>query len=190
MSSILNSPAIQDAAVSITVPQYHLLGEAGAIDERTELIAGVIVRKMVKSPEHSWLVQQLAEWLRRVTPAGHVVRQEQPLTLASSEPKPDLAVVIGTPEDFRRAHPHTAELVIEVAISSEPLDREKAAIYAAAGVAQYWLVLPESGVVDAYADPAPGGYRTCQSARGDFSLSPLAHVAPVAVADLLAGKLA
>jgi hypothetical protein len=41
-------------------------------------------------------------------------------------------VVRGSESDFRTAHPKTAELAIEVAVSSPELDRENASLYAEA----------------------------------------------------------
>jgi len=52
-------------------------------------------------------------------------------------------VVKGRESDFRDHHPTTAELVVEVSINTQERDRSKAAIYAEAQVAEYWLVLPE-----------------------------------------------
>jgi Uma2 family endonuclease len=39
-----------------------------------ELLRGVIVEKWVKSPEYTWLVQRLVDWLRATIPAGWHVR--------------------------------------------------------------------------------------------------------------------
>jgi Uma2 family endonuclease len=167
MASILENSAVRDVVLPISVDQYHKLGEAGIIAQDTELLRGVIVEKMVKSPEHSWLVQRLVDWLRAAIPAGWHVRQEQPLTFADSEPEPDVAVVRGTPEDYRRAHPRTAALVIEVAIWSEELDREKAIACASAGVAEFWLVLPQKRAVEVLSEPGPSGFGSRRVATGD-----------------------
>jgi Uma2 family endonuclease len=158
MASILDKPAIRQVVLPITVEQYHRLGSAGIIPQNTELLRGVIVEKMVKSPLHSWVVQLLSDWLRSGVGAGFCVRQEQPLTLADSEPEPDLAVVEGGPDDYRSIHPTTGRLVIEVAIASVEVDREKAALYAAAGVPEFWLVLPDQRAVEVYTGPSASGY--------------------------------
>lgn len=158
MASILENSAVRSAALPITVQQYHELSEAGIIPKKTELLRGVIVEKMTKSPLHSWIVQRLYDWLDpRVKPQAYV-RQEQPLTLDLSEPEPDLAVVDGTADDYRVSHPRTARLVIDVAVSSEDLDRTKAEDFAAAQVAEYWLVLPPKRVIEVFTDPSASGY--------------------------------
>jgi Uma2 family endonuclease len=127
----------------LSVEAYHTLGEAGLMPERTELLYGSVYHKMSKSPLHSFLVQLLQDFLHRVVPTGFVVRTEQPITCADSEPEPDLAVVRGQTADFRLAHPHTAELVIEICVSSADYDRFKLRAYASAGVKECWLVMAQ-----------------------------------------------
>ncbi len=56
--------------------------------------------------------------------------------------------------------PTTAELVVEVAVTSLVLDREKAAIHGEAGVGEYWIILAEAGQVEAYRRPTDGVYQT------------------------------
>ncbi len=158
MSSMLDIPAIRQAALAVTVEQYHRLGQTGVIPKKTELLRGVIIKKMIKSPLHSWLVQVLSDWLKARVPDGMHVRQEQPLTFADSEPEPDLAVVSGSPDDYRFAHPTTATLVIEVAVSSAEMDRAKADLYAVAGVCEYLIVLPEESCVELYTSPETTEY--------------------------------
>ncbi|MCY2991539.1 MAG: Uma2 family endonuclease [Planctomycetota bacterium] len=160
MSSILDQPAIRHAALPITVEQYHHLSEHSIISERTELLRGVIIEQMTKSPLHTYVVQFLVKWLESVIGANYHVRKEEPLTLAESEPEPDIAVVWGTPKDYRAAHPYTAELVVEVAVTTLDLDRDKAEIYAAAGVPEYWIVVPEERAVEVFRDPSASGYGT------------------------------
>jgi Uma2 family endonuclease len=40
------------------------------------------------------------------------------------------------------------------------LDRDKAELYAAAGVPEYWIVVPEERAVEVFCDPSPSGYRS------------------------------
>ena len=177
MTSILDNPAIRQAILSVSVEQYHRLGESGLIPVNTELLKGVIVEKTIKSPVHSWLVQFMVDWLRQDLPPGLHVRQEQPLTFADSEPEPDVAVVSGCPDDYQSAHPSTALLVIEVAVSSGELDREKAHVYAAAGVSEYLVVLPGESVVEVYSVPHQSAYATVRKFdRGELlNLTSLPH---------------
>jgi Uma2 family endonuclease len=174
MSSILEKPAVRHAALPISVEQYHRLSEAGIIAERTELLRGVITERMTKSPLHTYVVQLLAKWLESAVPEGLHVRQEAPLSLADSEPEPDVAVVRGDAKQYRTRHPQTAELVIEVAVATVGLDRDKADIYADAGVPEYWIVMPEQRLVEIYRSPHLGRYGSCeQLSDPDALLAPL-----------------
>jgi len=163
MSSILDRSAVRDIALPISIQQYHRLGATGIINTQTELLRGVIVRKMIKSPQHTWLVQKLVSVISGQLGPEHLLRQEQPLSFADSEPEPDLAVVPGTADDYRAHHPTTAKLVIEVAVTSEELDREKINLYAESGVDEYWLVLAEKRCIEQYSSPSCGEYKQCQT---------------------------
>lgn len=164
---------MRGAALPISVAQYHRLSAAGIVPERTELLQGVIIEQMTKSPLHTFLVQRLAGWLAAALSSGRIVRKGEPLTLADSEPEPDLAVVAGTPDDYRASHPTTADLVIEVAIATLGIDRAKADVYAAAGVVEYWIVIPESRSVEVHRGPSADGYRRVQTvSAGDATLQP------------------
>ena len=103
--ALLEDPAVRQRAFSFTVAQYHALGEQGLISERVELLEGVIVEKMPKSPLHSFLVMRLLKWLQKVIGGDRDVRVEQPITCRHSEPEPDLAVVCGQLEDYVQTHP-------------------------------------------------------------------------------------
>jgi Uma2 family endonuclease len=142
----------------LSVAAYRALGEAGLIPQNTELLHGFVYTKMSKSPFHSFLLQFLHEALTRVLPAGRLLRTEQPITCGDSEPEPDLAVVAGRKEDFRNDHPHTAELVIEVSISSYEYDRSKLRAYANAGVKECWLVLGPEKKIEVYRQPKDGQF--------------------------------
>ena len=163
ISSLLDRPAIREQALRFSVEQYHLLGEAGLVPKGVELLDGVIVEKMSKSPLHVFTTEELAAQLRVVVQEGWLVRQEQPITCQDSEPEPDVAVAWGTRADYLHTHPTTAKLVIEVAVSSGEIDAEKAAIYAEAQVDEYWIVFPEDKRIEFYAAPLGRQYAQRQS---------------------------
>jgi Uma2 family endonuclease len=81
------------------------------------------------------------------------------LTLRDSEPEPDISIVRGSDDDYDDAHPTTACLIVEVAVSSVELDRELASIYAEAGVEEYWIVLVNEQAVEVYRRSAGGVYQ-------------------------------
>ncbi len=152
-SSLLDEPVVREQAMRFTVEQYQILGEAGLVGTNVELLEGIIVKKMSKSPLHSAVTQRAADRLRAVLGEEWKLRQEQPITHDNSEPEPDMAVVRAREDDYAHGHPATAELVIEVAISSVELDHRKRAIYAGAKVREYWIILPEERRVEVHTQP-------------------------------------
>ncbi len=161
---ILDDPQNRKMVYPLSVDVYHEAGRRRMIQEEVELLEGVIFKKLPKSPLHEWLVEYLRLALEKACVGRFFVAKERPITCARSEPEPDLAVFSGAWTDYRQHHPATAELVIEVAINTQPRDRSKALIYAEAGVKEYWLVEPESRRITLFTRPAPGGYETSNSA--------------------------
>jgi len=142
----------------VSVKAYHVLGELGLIPERTELLYGQVFQKMPKSPFHCLLLMRLLEMLRSVALVGRHVRPEQPLVCGDSEPEPDLAVVQGSLENYGTAHPRTADLVIEICVTTEEYDRSKLRAYAEAGVKEVWLILAPEKRIETHRRPTAGSY--------------------------------
>jgi Uma2 family endonuclease len=138
----------------LSVAAYHTLGEAGLVPKRAELLYGFVYHQMSKSPLHSSLVVRLIRLLRAYLPAGFHLRSEQPITCQDSEPEPDLAVVGGAESDFWNEHPRTAELVIEVCVTSHEYERSKLRAYATAGVKECWLVLGPEKQIEVHRRPS------------------------------------
>ena len=158
MTAILDLPEMRARVHRWTVPEYEKLADDTAF-RRSELIRGIIVEKMSKSPLHSTIATRLYVFLLSVLRPEFVARKEEPLRLADSMPEPDISVMRGTLADFGTQHPTTAALVVEVAVSSVAPDRENASLYAEAGVAEYWIVLGESKAVEVYRRPENGVYQ-------------------------------
>jgi len=142
----------------LSVTAYHALGELGLIPEKTELLYGQVFHKMPKSPLHRLLVMRLLELLQRRAPTGFHVQVEQPIQCGDSEPEPDVSVIPGSIEDYAEEHPRTAELVIEVCVSSQEYDRSKLRAYAGAGVKECWLVLGPERQIEVHLQPVGGQY--------------------------------
>jgi Uma2 family endonuclease len=71
------------------------------------------------------------------------VRFNGPITLANSEPEPDIAIVKLPESAYNNCHPQPEDIfwVVEVAKTSLKKDLEiKAAIYAAAQIQEYWIL--------------------------------------------------
>lgn len=158
MIRILEKQAIRRQACPIDLRTYHWMVEHGLVKKQAELIRGVIIEKMSKSPLHETTVRKLYRRVLAASAETMIVTKEAPISTRDSEPEPDVAVIVGTDDDFAEAHPSTAVLVMEVAVSSEEIDREKADIYAEAAVPEFWLVLAVEKKIEVYTRPLNGLY--------------------------------
>ena len=161
MSALLDIPEVRQRISRLSVEEYHRLDEFNENGRRTELIRGIVIEKMSKSPLHAFLAKRLYDLLHRMLPQGYVIRREDPLMFSDSEPEPDIAIVRGTESEFFKAHPKTAELVIEVSVTSPRLDRENASLYAEAGVQEYWILLASERRIEVYRQPNKSLYEKC-----------------------------
>jgi Uma2 family endonuclease len=143
----------------LSIDEYHQLIESGGLDDdtRIELIDGLIVDMSPRTPKHENAIQWLMDWIiDRLDRSRYALRIAAPLTIRSSEPEPDLAIVERTEPTLAR--PREALLVIEVAVSSPDRDlRSKPAIYAGA-VPEYWVVDLERSSLVVHRDAAGAGY--------------------------------
>lgn len=168
-----------------SVEQYHRMIQAGILtpEHRVELIDGLVVDKMVHNPPHSSTVRRLVRILSRLLPDEWISSPQLPVTLRTSEPEPDIAVVVGPEELYEERHPSPREvgLIIEVAEDSLSRDRDvKGPIYAAARIPIYWIVnLPEQ-VIEVYSDPKSG--------RRPAYKSVLLYRVPQSIPLILSGK--
>ena len=165
--------------------EYDALIDQGVLDteDRVELLGGRLMVAEPKGADHYTATRRIARALEMAFGAGWDVRVEGPIALDDdSEPEPDVAVVRGTLDDYRDAHPSRPVLTVEVARSSLASDRSiKGSLYARAGLAEYWVLDLARSVLEVYRDPvahpaAPFGWR--YASREDIDAS--GHVTPQA----------
>lgn len=175
----------------LTVDAYHALGDMGLIPEKTELLEGFVFHKMPKSPIHRMIIQRLIRHLNAAIRdrAGFWVQSEQPVRCGASEPEPDVSLIAGNEEDFSGHHPTTAELAVEVSLSTLEIDLAKAAIYAAAGVKEYWVVDVAAASVVIHRSPSAAGYLE-KFAVTDVAESVMVPGFAAHIPTLLAGRIA
>ena len=151
----------------LTVDDYDALTATGRLaDARVELIDGELFAMNAQGPVHA----SLTVWLRHLIEAAYGsefhVRDHSPLRATDyDQPEPDLALVRGAPSK-QAPHPTGPDvvLVIEVSVTTVREDREKAAVYARAGVGEYWLINPDESKVEVHRGPnADGSYRSKQT---------------------------
>lgn len=129
---------------------YARLGELGFFrDERVELIGGQVIEMSPEGPRHAAVTEVVRRALATIFPPDrYYIRTEKPLALGEwDEPAPDVTVVEGEPVAYMGEHPTAGQALVVVEISDTTLayDRgHKADVYAAADIADYWIIsLPE-----------------------------------------------
>jgi Uma2 family endonuclease len=144
-----------------TRQEYERATEIGLFgpEERLELIEGEVICKMPMNSPHATALRRCEKHLALAFAEGYDVRGQLPIALdAHNEPEPDVAVVIGSPDDYAHAHPTpmNAVLIVEISDTTLAYDRgRKAGLYARAGIADYWIVNLMERVLEVQRQPAP-----------------------------------
>ena len=127
----------------VTRDQYVRMCELGIFNGmRVELIGGEIVEMPSQGNKHGATIHRVHRLLEALFGPGYWARNQLTLDLSPhGVPDPDVAVVRGDPDQPADDNPTTALLVVEVSDSMLSYDRNaKASMYAAAGIADYWIV--------------------------------------------------
>ncbi len=183
----VRSPQFTPVPVRFRWEQYEKMVESGILDGmRVMFIRGEVVTMAAMNEPHMTGISLTHFELLRIFGSGFYVRGQMPLRSGSHDTEPDLAVLVGGPRDYSHV-PTSALLVVEVADSSYYYDTGvKAGIYAAAGLADYWVLDVEDRRLLVFRDPAPTGYQSKLTLEETDSVSPLAApTATIKVVDLL-----
>jgi Uma2 family endonuclease len=176
-----------------TREECAVLESAGLLElERYELVEGELIQKLPKSLPYMQAIMALREWfipLFGITsvvpgPSIDVAPEDNP----RSEPEPDVVVLaqsllrltsLPCPKDIR--------MLVEVSVTSLGFDlTTKAALYARAAIADYWVLDVAGRRMIIHCDPAEGRYRSIVAYSEDEFVAPLAAPdSPMRVGDLL-----
>ncbi len=166
----------------ISVEQYHRMVEAGIWDDRqVELLNGIIVEMSPEGKPHAHRSTDVGEYLIRLLGDRAQVRSAKPITLSDgSEPEPDLAIVQRLGDEYLVHHPYPENIFWVMEYSNTSLEKDlgiKAEIYAAAGIAEYWVVNLKENKLIVFRDPVNGKYQSQQELTSG-------QISPLAFADL------
>jgi Uma2 family endonuclease len=161
-------PAIPEtvARKRFTRDELHRMKECGILEGRYELIEGDPIEKMGQNPPHANALRLMCAWLAACFGMERLSVQ-LPIEVAPddqqrSEPEPGIAVLNALLPDYSQRHPRGDELtlVVEIADSSSRFDlATKVALYARAGVPEYWVLDVTRRVLVIHRHPENGTYR-------------------------------
>jgi Uma2 family endonuclease len=174
-----------------TRSEYAELSSSLLDGQRLELIEGELINKMGKKRPHVNSLVLLQGWLIGVF-GVRFVNPETPIDVApednpSSEPEPDLVVLKRSIAHFTSQNPQSGDLhlAVEVADSTLGFDlRTKAALYARAGIVEYWVLDVTGRRMIVHRDPQSGRYASAVAYGAEESVAPLAAPdSPLRVSD-------
>jgi Uma2 family endonuclease len=159
-----------------TVEDYHRMIQAGILEGRqVELLAGEIYEMTPEGPPHTFYGGSLADYFRDGIAQRALVREARPITLADSEPEPDIAIVRGTWTRYQHRHPGSEEIFLLVEISDSSLTKDleqKKSIYATAGIQEYWVLDLTAQQLIVFRNPEGKDYQSRQDLR-EGAIAPL-----------------
>ena len=166
-------PAPAESLCRLSVEQYHDMARKGILVDGApiELLEGLLVNKMAVSPSHHRATYRVQSALREVLPSSHFVASPSSVTLATSEPEPDVAVVRGSSDDYADRHPGPGDVALVVEIADSSLGRDqgfKKTIYAKSSIPVYWIVNLIDRRVEVYSEPTGATERPDYRLRRDF----------------------
>jgi len=150
--------------------------------QKVLLIDGELIEMPAAKPPHDIALTLAYRTFSKIFDATHVVRIQMGMVFnINTDPLPDLAVVPGDPRTMISTPEH-AVYVLEVSDSSLSFDtKEKASLYAAAGIADYWVVDVVNRQVLVHRDPKPNATAKYGSSYSSVTaLSPGQSLAPLA----------
>jgi Uma2 family endonuclease len=157
------------------------LEASGLLDqENLELVEGELISKMGKKRPHVNAFTVLQAWLMQAF-GWRFLNSEAPIDVApednpTNEPVPDIIVLQQDQSRFTsNPRPQDLRLVVEIADTSLGFDLKiKAALYARAGVPEYWVLDVAGRRLLVHRNPQAGTYADVAAYSEHESVSPLA----------------
>ena len=149
--------------------------------QRLELVDGDLINKMGKNRPHVIVLAVIRDWLILVF-GGVYVNTEAPIDVGpednpTSEPQPDLIVLAKPSWQIPEANPQPKDLRLVVEISDSTLGFDlttKAALYARAGILDYWVLDIPARRLIVHRDPRNGLYQSITAYKSHEAVAPLA----------------
>ena len=148
----------------ISAEDYQRMGLAGIFENkpRVELMDGEIYAMSPLTPYHNGHVDKISRFFNKALFDKILVRTQGSVRIDDySEPEPDIAILRFSENFYSDRQPAAADilLLLEVAVNSIETDRTtKKEKYAAAGIPEYWIIIPKEGIVEVYRKPEAGAY--------------------------------
>ncbi|MGK7940305.1 MAG: Uma2 family endonuclease [Crocosphaera sp.] len=165
-----------DTLAKWSVEDYHKMIEAGILSDRpVELISGEILQMSPEGPFHDYLNISIVEYLRSLLGTQAVISEGHPITLADSEPEPDIAIVRSPYTLYLNHHPYPEDIYWLIEIADTSLSKDlgiKKTIYANANIREYWVIDVNAKILKVFQKPREDNYEIQQNYNNGF-ITPL-----------------
>jgi len=161
----------------ISTERYlEMAGEGVFEGDRVELINGMIIDMSPAGTKHAAVVNRISKLFTRMCGELEPWTQSTMVIAKGQVYEPDFALLKPRPasDPYANRHPHPQDiaLLIEVCGSSLAKDREvKLPVYAAAGIAEVWLVDIDNDSVQVCREPKDQAYASMQTAGAGEQLA-------------------
>jgi len=160
----------------ISYDQYSQIVDSGAFENRRlELIHGEIHEMSPIGPAHQDAIDYLMKWsVQNLNLDAVRVRIQGSIGLPKLDSCPEPDVVWVTEKSYRDARPQASDVLLLIEVADSSLQNDvggKASLYAAAGVADYWVVDLQHLLVEVFREPAIDGY----SSRQTYKVGEIVH---------------
>ncbi|HEY8744888.1 MAG TPA: Uma2 family endonuclease, partial [Chloroflexota bacterium] len=154
------------------VTEYYRMAEIGLLheDDHVELINGELIQMCAIGAKDGECVGSLGELMIALMGSQYRVRVQNPVHLSdATEPEPDL--VVAHRRSYRQAHPTAGDICFLVEVADTSLNYDvgiKLPLYAAAGIAEVFIVDTIHDLVERHTEPRDGEYqRVVRAGRGE-----------------------
>jgi Uma2 family endonuclease len=189
-ATLIQVPPSEPPRKRWTRAEYALL-DSVLPGQHLELVEGELISKMGKNRPHIVTLRVVFLWLVRVF-GDPYVNPEASIDVApednpTNEPEPDLIVLTRPDFEFlKNPTPSDLRLVVEVSDSTVSFDlTTKAALYARAGIIEYWVFDISKRRLIVHREPRDGKYQSVLAYSDQESVAPLSapdSLFPVATA--------
>jgi Uma2 family endonuclease len=149
--------------------------------QRLELVEGELINKMGKNRPHTVTLIVVRDWLIAVFGGQHVETETSidvaPQDNPTSEPQPDIIVLARPSREFPKNNPQPTDLrlVVEISDSTVGFDlKTKSALYARAGIIDYWVFDIPARRLIVHRDVHQGMFRSITAYSAQEAVAPLA----------------
>ena len=163
-----------------SVADYQHMRNVGILDHHhCELINGEIWEMSPEGEVHRFINHRGVNYLREIMKGQAEIFEAHPITLAASEPEPDISIVRLPDTRYLKHHPYPEDIywLVEVADTTLTYDLgTKRKLYAQAGIREYWVIDVAGRQLTLFRDLRNGDFST-QNTIGDGMIYPIAFPA-------------